>query len=214
MNDDNSNGGPSTPQPSHPTGSEGENHARLLDTTFSGGDNIEKIREILFGAQLRRFEERFTALKERLTGEVADLRRDTGRRLSAVEDQVQTEMAALATRLREEQEEQSAALRRISREVQDNDGRYRKKLQQLADGMTKGHRDVRRQLTEETERIADEARQKHEETLSVLDDAIRKLNAEAIDRPTLSRLFQEMALRLDRDLADRLNTEITDGADG
>jgi vacuolar-type H+-ATPase subunit I/STV1 len=215
LNDDNSRSEPATSSPeTDPAAAGGAAQPRLLDTAFSGGDNIEKIREILFGHQMRRYEEMFTGLKDRLTGEAAELRRDMDRRLSAIEDQVHDEMAALARRMEAEQEEQSETLRRISRDVQDKDGLYRKKLKQLADEMTKGHRDVRRQLTEETERIADEARRKHEETLSVLDDAIRKLNAEAIDRPTLSRLFQEMALRLDPDLADRLNAQITDGADG
>lgn len=214
MNSENGEDARTTPPEPDTAAAKDPDPAPLFDATFSGGDNIEKIREILFGHQMRRYEEMFTGLKDRLTGEVAELRRDMGRRLSAIEEHIHGEMATLSQRIREEQEEQSEAIQHISRDVQEKDDRYRKKLKQFADGMTKGHRDVRRQLIEETERIADEARQKHEETLSVLDDAVRKLRAEAIDRPTLSRLFEEMAFRLDRDLAERLNAEMTDGADG
>jgi len=187
--------------------------SRLLDATFSEGDNIEKIREILFGAQMRRYEERFLGLKERITAEVADLRQDIGRRLTAVEDHVEQELSSLGARLQAEQEEQSETLRSISREVQEKSGFYKKKIKQLADQIAKSHRDGRRQLMAETQRISEDVRKKQEETLTMLDEAVRKLNAEAVDRPTLSRLFQEMAIRLDADLADRINAEIDDRAD-
>jgi Skp family chaperone for outer membrane proteins len=186
---------------------------RFLDSAFSGGDNIEKIREILFGVQMRRYEEMFLGLKERLSSEVADLRREMGRRMEAVEAHVQQELSSMSDRLTAEQEEQSETLRTLTAQFQERNDRHQKKLKQVNDQLTKSHRSIRRQLMEETERVTEDVRQKQEETLTALDDAIRKLHDEAIDRPTLSNLFQEMALRLDRDLTNRLNADIADSVD-
>jgi DNA anti-recombination protein RmuC len=205
---------PSAPAPeASPTDFPSAEQPRLLDSAFSGGDNIEKIREILFGVQMRRYEEMFFGLKERISSDVDDLRREMGRRMEAVEAHVQQELSAMSDRLTAEQEEQSETLRTLTAQVQEKNDRYQKKLKQVNDQLTKSHRSIRRQLMEETERVTDDVRRKQEETLAALDKAIRKLNDEAIDRPTLSRLFQEMALRLDRDLTDRLNTEIAGSVD-
>ena len=42
-----------------------------------GSGNVEKIRDILFGAQMRDYEKRFIRLEERMFKEMKDLRDDT-----------------------------------------------------------------------------------------------------------------------------------------
>ena len=48
------------------------------------GGNLDKVRNILFGAQSRDYERRFARLEERLAKETADLRDDMRRRFDSL----------------------------------------------------------------------------------------------------------------------------------
>ena len=57
-----------------------------------GAGNIDKIRDILFGSNMRDYEQRFSRLEEALKKESADLRDTTRRHLEALETFVHTEL--------------------------------------------------------------------------------------------------------------------------
>ena len=72
----------STPADSHgfapatePAGEQKESAAGN-QTLDSEAGNVDKIREILFGGQMRAYDRRFTRLEERLAKESADLREE------------------------------------------------------------------------------------------------------------------------------------------
>src|SRR5580693_3048244 len=69
--------------------------------------NIDKIRDILFGSNMRDYEQRFARLEEALKKESADLRDTTRRHLESLEAFVHKELAALEGRLNVERDERS-----------------------------------------------------------------------------------------------------------
>ena len=73
-----------------------------------GSGNIDKIRDILFGSNMRDYEQRFARLEEALKKESSDLRETTRRHLETLESFVHKELAALEARLNTERDERSA----------------------------------------------------------------------------------------------------------
>ncbi|MBK6304308.1 MAG: hypothetical protein IPF47_00805 [Gemmatimonadetes bacterium] len=65
--------------------------------------NVDKIRDILFGAQMRDYDRRFTTLEERLLRESGELRDDMHRRLTATEQFLRGELESLSASLSAEQ---------------------------------------------------------------------------------------------------------------
>src|SRR5215468_6407077 len=80
--------------------------APLAEETANIG-NIDKIRDILFGSQMRDYDRRFTRLEEKLLKEAADAREDSRRRFDALENFIKQEIGALGDRLRAESQERS-----------------------------------------------------------------------------------------------------------
>src|SRR5215813_12388102 len=74
------------------------------------GGNIDKIRDILFGAQSRDIEKRILRLEERVAKETAALREDVNKRLEFLESYIKKEVDALTDRLKVEQTERSEGL--------------------------------------------------------------------------------------------------------
>ena len=70
------------------------------DITDSG--SVDKIRDILFGNQMRDFDRRFSHMEERLIKSTQDLRDETHKRLEALELFFKKELDALKARLKSE----------------------------------------------------------------------------------------------------------------
>jgi hypothetical protein len=136
-----------------------------------GGASLEKVRDLLFGVQMRDYERKFARLEERLSKETSDLREDVKKRLAAIEQLLRTEIEALSDRAKGEH-----------------------------DQVTRGLRDVRQQLHEQGQQLSDEIKQKADDILARLLRESQELRTDKTDRATLAALLNDMAMRLTDDL--------------
>ena len=72
--------------------------------------NVEQIRDILFGGQMRDYERRFQEMNQRIEGEFARLRADADKRLVALERRLDEQVEKLAKGLRQEVGDRNKAL--------------------------------------------------------------------------------------------------------
>ena len=77
----------------------------------AGGEddpNVNKIRDILFGGQMRDYDRRFAELDSRLAADVERLSKDLSARMDNLESYIARELATLTERLTQEKTERSA----------------------------------------------------------------------------------------------------------
>ena len=79
--------------------------------------NIDKIREIIFGSNMRDYETRFARLEEALRKESQDMREAMRQRLETLESFVHKELAALEGRLKNERDERSENHLRLTNDL-------------------------------------------------------------------------------------------------
>jgi chromosome segregation ATPase len=158
--------------------------------------NVDKIRDILFGSQMRDYEKKFGRLEARLAGETAELREEIKRRFASLEAYVKNELAALADQLKLEKGERAEANKDLARELKENAKAWEKKASQIDEQMAKALRDLRQHVLEETKRLTDEMEQKHKMVSAALDNEGQELRASLTDRLALADLFAEVSLRL------------------
>ncbi|MEX2282192.1 MAG: hypothetical protein WEE89_06890 [Gemmatimonadota bacterium] len=167
---------------------------------LSGG-NIDKVRDILFGGQMRDYERRFNRLDERLLQESAELKEDVRKRLSALEQFVKQETASLAERIKAEHEERIDATKELSREAREAGKAFEKKTGQLDDQIGKVQRESRQQILELQQQMTDDLRQAIDKVLTRLAQESQELRNDKTDRATLAELLTEMAMRLNNELS-------------
>ena len=158
--------------------------------------NIDKIRDILFGGQMRDYERRFARLEERLAKETADLRDDARRRFDALEAFIRQELEALGERLQAEQRTREQSVEDVSRTLKETGQALDRRLTQLDEQTARGQRDLRQQILEQSKSLGDDIRQKHEELRALLEREVAALGSDKTDRAALAALFSEVALRL------------------
>jgi hypothetical protein len=167
--------------------------------SLNEANNIDKIRDILFGVQMRDYEKRFSRLEERLLKESADLRDETRKRFESLETFVKSEFEAMTGRLQSEQRTRDDSVQTLSREIQNTGQTLDRKLAQFDEQTTRTQRDLRQQILDQSKNLSDEIRQKYEELSALLDREVAELGDAKTDRASLASLFTEVALRLNND---------------
>ncbi len=165
--------------------------------------NVDKIRDILFGSQMRDYERRFATLEERLLRESAALREDLGSRLGATEQFMRAELESLGANLRNEERERLAGLRSAMDAISTLNHDLSERLSNLAEQSAQQQRELRAQMQEQQRQLSDDAQRKHSE----LNDALRReaydLRDAKADRHALAAMFVEFAHRLSGDNGSR-----------
>ena len=167
--------------------------------------NIDKIREILFGGQMRDYERRFIRVEERLTKEALDLREDTRRRFEALEQFIKAEFEALADRVQAESRTRDEAMQSVWRGVHDTGHSLNAKIAELQDQSERGQSNLRQQILAQSKDLNEAMRQKQDEITGMLQREVADLNHGKTDRSSLATLLTEMAMRLNNDLKMPVN---------
>jgi len=164
-----------------------------------GGENVDRIREILFGSQQREFEKKLARFDERLAGEAATLREESKKRFDSLNLYIRSEMESMAERVKSEQEERAEKVGQLGRELKELAKVTEKRLTQLDELVSKNQRDVRKQILDQGEELSGEFRRLHQEIKSSVERSVQELNADKPGRSALANLFTEMALRLNNE---------------
>lgn len=165
------------------------------------GGNIDKVRDILFGGQMRDYERRFVRLEERLVQETGELKDEVRKRLTALEQFVKQESESLSNRIRSEQDERTDATKELAQDGRNAAKTFEKKAGQLDDAINRVQRELRQQLLELQQTVSDDLRQKTNDVVARLNRAAADLRNDKTDRATLAALLTEMAMRLTNELS-------------
>ncbi|MGH9713277.1 MAG: hypothetical protein ACRD5M_08260 [Candidatus Acidiferrales bacterium] len=164
------------------------------------GANVDKIRDILFGSQMRDYEKRFSRLEDNVTKAVENLREDMAKRFDTLSGFVQQEVDSLSQRLKTEKGERSDAFKELSRELKDAAKGLEKKIGQLEESFADGQSELRSKILEHSKAVMNEIDKLRREAAAALDTEVEVLRNEKTDRAALADLFAEFSLRLKNDL--------------
>lgn len=174
------------------------------------GESVDKIRDILFGHQMRDYEKRFARMEEHLLNEINDLREATSKQLESVETFIKKEIELLNQQLRAEQEHNAEAAKALSIDIDTNIRTVTRRIDKQDEKHSKDSQDLRQQLLDQSKSLSDQIRKKHQESAKALQSNVEELRSEKVDRSALAQLLVEMAVRMSDDLAHKLNVELDD----
>ena len=170
--------------------------AQVRSIEPESGASLEKVRDLLFGVQMRDYDRKFARLEERIAKETADLRDEVRKRLSAIEAVIQREVDSISDRLKAEQDNRAKATADLSRELNETAQTFEKKTTQLDDQGARGLREMRQQVHDQEQRLLEELRLQADEIIARLARESQELRSDKADRAGLAALFTEMAMRL------------------
>jgi uncharacterized protein YicC (UPF0701 family) len=166
------------------------------NTPITDANSMEKIRDILFGNQLKEFEKRFTRLEERVGRETEEIRSDLKKRFDTLEAYIRNEIETFSGRLKKEQESRAAAGEALQEEIKTKMTAVDSRIEALDTLLGDTTRNLRQQLLDQSKALSEEIQAKAEQAAVNLDQAMGNLQGEKVDRATLSSFLVELAVRL------------------
>lgn len=182
-----------SPEEQPPVPTEAESRPQILR---GGSGNVDKIRDILFGSQMRDYEARFARLEETLVKETQEIRETNRRRFDQLESYIKREFETMHARFKTERDERLDAGSQQSRELKELGENLGRRIRDLDDRGSSVERDLRSQMMDQAREITNELHSSHEAVVSLLDKRVHELREGKTDRAALASLFTEVALRL------------------
>jgi hypothetical protein len=165
--------------------------AEMTDT-----GSVDKIRDILFGNQMRDFDRRFSQMEDRLVKATLDLRDETQKHMEALELFFKKELESLKQRMKSESEVRAEGDGRLNDELNTASSALKKAIGQVEEKLSESTSELRQQILEQSKSLAAEIQSKSEQASESLQKSTGALDEAKIDRSALAEYFIEMAMHL------------------
>lgn len=159
-------------------------------------ESLDKVRDILFGGQMRAVESRLQGLEERLRREQDTLRTDLGKQLGELDSFARHEFQALAERLAAERAKRTEELKSLGAELKEALRALEKRHAKLEDSTSMADAGLRDQLLLQAKAASAEVAKLSERITAELNRSHHELKSTKTDSATLAGLFTDLASRL------------------
>jgi len=182
------------PEPTHQSDQPENPEAR--NGAIDEGGKVDRIRDILFGSQMRDYDGRFHRLDERLTRDAADTRADTQKRLEALETFIKGALESVSNRLNTEQFARGHAVEKLSSDLAETAKALELATKNLGEHADREFHALRQQLLDQSKALGDEIREKHGQVKADLNREAEQIRGAMTGREALAEMLSEVALRL------------------
>ena len=152
-------------------------------------ESVDKIRDIIFGPQMRDYERKFAQLEDRIMKEVKRLQDEMDKRLTALEQSIDRELDELVKRLDGEHGDRLAAEQDLSETLASH-------VEQLRAELAGVDEELKQQIDQQARALNKEIKTRQSATDKRLEQETGSLRESKVDRSALTELFNELAARI------------------
>jgi vacuolar-type H+-ATPase subunit I/STV1 len=159
-------------------------------------ESLDKVRDILFGSQMRAVETRLQGLEERLRREHEAIKADFSKQVESLDAFIRSEVQILAERLGGERTKRTEELKSLAAEIKETIRALEKRHVKLEEATNMADAGLRDQLLMQSKAAATELAKLGDRLAAELQRSHQELHSTKTDRATLSSLFSELAARV------------------
>ena len=159
-------------------------------------ENLDAVRDILFGGQMRTVETRLRNIEERFQGELESLRAEFTKRAGELDQFARKETQALHERAAAENDARVQSLRELANEVKDAFKQANQRHVSLEQATSLSDAELRDQLIAQAKAAATELNRIHEKLSAELAKSHADLSHAKTDRSALAALLGEVAQQI------------------
>ncbi len=159
-------------------------------------ESLDKVRDILFGSQMRAVESRLQGMEERLRQEHESIRSDFNRQTESLDALVRSEVQALTDRLSAERTKRTEEIKSLAAEIKEAIRALERRHVKLEEDGNMADASLRDQLFAQSTNAAAELAKLGERLTAELGRSHHELNTAKTDSTTLATLLTEVAARL------------------
>jgi len=174
--------------------------AEAMAAAADSPENLDKVRDILFGGHMRAVEGRIARVEERLLREQSALRSDLETALASLEAFTRKELDALGEKLKAERDKRTEDLKALGADLREGIKALDRRIAKLDEATSGADAELRSQLMDQKRTHAAELKQLGDQATLDLRRAEQQLREEKADLAAVVAAFSEMAVRLSEQL--------------
>jgi hypothetical protein len=159
-------------------------------------ESLDKVRDILFGSQMRAVETRLQGLEERLRREHEAIKTDFSKQVESLDGFIRSEVQIVTERLGAERTKRTEELKALAAEIKEAIRALEKRHVKLEEATNMADAGLRDQLLMQSKSAATELAKLGERLAAELARSHQELKSTKTDRAALSSLFSELATRV------------------
>lgn len=161
--------------------------------------NVDKIREILFGGQMRDYEQRFADLETRVTKNIELISNNFEKRMDRLDTFSKRELDKLSQQVKDERKARREEGKQGSKELKDLAQQLESWCAELEEQIGSETHELRGLLQEQGEELSGMVHDTHDQLSKSMAEETRSLADGKLAREDLAALLTEVALRLKKD---------------
>ena len=162
-------------------------------------ESLDKVRDILFGGQMRAVESRLQGLEERIMREQASMRSDFTKQLADADAAAKREAQALGERIVAERTKRTEELKSLSAEIKEVLRSLEKRHVKLEELTGLADAEIRDQILQQSRAITAEIERLSQRVSADLNREVSSLRNDKTDVSAIVSVFSDMATRLSGD---------------
>jgi hypothetical protein len=161
--------------------------------------NVDQIRDILFGAQMEAYEEKFAFLEERLIKESTNLREEILRQFQTLEQHVLREIQSLRDSLLAERDDRKKLAEDLLSRNKETENNLQKKIGAIISHSAQDREEFLEQINQQSKMLTDSIQREKEGLERLLQEQIIELREGKADRLLLASKLTELAAELNHE---------------
>ncbi len=162
-------------------------------------DNVDKIRDILFGNQMRDFDRKFQQLEDRISNELNNLRKENSLQIESLQTFIESEVEILSNKISAEENARVEQIDDLDDEIKKATKQLDKKLADLSKLLDTQSRDINQKMLKQSQDFNNELTNQIEQTRKRMDDYRQELASSKTDKSVLAEMFNSLALQINAD---------------
>lgn len=164
--------------------------------TQSEEGSLDKVRDILFGAQSREIDKRFAVLENRLLQESGRLREDLAKSVEDLKMQMNQEILGLVGKLQQEQDQRVSTIQDMGQTVKTVEAQVSQRILELTEHASNQFQAMNAEMQKQKHELIEQGQEAMRRMESQFQQAVNELKIEKTDRAVLAEMLMEVALRL------------------
>jgi phage host-nuclease inhibitor protein Gam len=159
-------------------------------------ESLDKVRDILFGGQMRAVESRLQGLEERIMREQAAMRSDLSKQITDLDASAKRDAQTLSDRLAAERTKRTEDLKALSSEIKEILRSLEKRHVKLEELSGLADAEIRDQILQQSRAIGAEIERLSQRVTADLNREVASLRNDKTDVSAIVSVFSDMATRL------------------
>ena len=162
-------------------------------------ESVDKIRDILFGNQMREFDRRYAQLEDSISGDIESLRKENALQIESLQTFIESEIAILAKKLTGEEKVRIEEMDNLDSELKKSVKQIDSKIAEVGKSLDSQSSSINQKILKQSKDFNAEMKGQFDQARKRMDGYKQELSTGKVDKSALAEMLNSLAIQINGD---------------